>query len=405
MNLLLVADGHYFQTPDGTVYVDSIFDYGFYKRYLAVFDQVFAVVRVKKVEEAPAGKKKASGEGVTFLTLPDYHGPYQYAANYLAVRRKVREICNDSRFGCAIFRLPSSTANDFCRYYAKTGKPFAVEVVIDPWENFSPRSNEINGIMRRIVRRSWTNTVAKMCRKANGASYVTERYLQEKYPPRAWKDEKAFEGSYSSVEIADDSYGSEKHWSGEQKKYWISHASNYFASYGKGHLTVMRAVKLVRDKGFDLNVLFVGDGPKKQEFAEFAASLGISENVVFAGRLPSGNEVRKAISDTDIFILPTLAEGLPRALLEAMSMGLPCLSSPICGIPEVLSDKYLYDFADYEGFASAIIELITHPKLMEKASAENLGRSKDFAASKLTARRNAFYSALRSLCETTKEAV
>ena len=39
MNLLLVADGHYYQTPDGTVYADSVFDYTFYKRYLMTFEQ------------------------------------------------------------------------------------------------------------------------------------------------------------------------------------------------------------------------------------------------------------------------------------------------------------------------------------------------------------------------------
>ena len=81
MNLLLVADGHYYQTPDGTVYADSVFDYTFYKRYLTTFEHVYAVVRARQVDEVPKGKKLASGEGVSFLNMPVFQGPWQYAKN------------------------------------------------------------------------------------------------------------------------------------------------------------------------------------------------------------------------------------------------------------------------------------------------------------------------------------
>ena len=94
MNLLLVADGHYYQTPDGTVYADSVFDYTFYKRYLMTFEHVYAVVRARQVDEAPKGKKLASGEGVSFLNMPVFQGPWQYAKNYFKIRNFVKEICN-----------------------------------------------------------------------------------------------------------------------------------------------------------------------------------------------------------------------------------------------------------------------------------------------------------------------
>ena len=70
MDVMVVADGHYYQTSDGTVYADSVYDYTFYKRYLQAFDHVYAVARIKKLECAPEGKKVSSGPGVTFLPLP-----------------------------------------------------------------------------------------------------------------------------------------------------------------------------------------------------------------------------------------------------------------------------------------------------------------------------------------------
>ncbi len=159
MDLLLVADGHYYRTPNGDIYVESVFDYNFYKRYLNVFDAVYAVARIKDISEIPKDKKMCSGPGVNFLDFPLYQGPWQYAQKYFEIKKIAKEYCY--KFDCAIFRLPGATANIMCEEYQKTGKPFAVEIVIDPWENFAPGSG--TGILRPIIRRSWTNLVKKMC--------------------------------------------------------------------------------------------------------------------------------------------------------------------------------------------------------------------------------------------------
>lgn len=225
MDLLLVADGHYYRDRKGDVYVQSVFDYNFYKRYLTVFDHVYAVARIEDVDAAPEGKKRCSGEGITFLDFPTYKGPWQYAKSYARVRHVAREYAR--RFSCAIFRLPGATANIVCEEFAKTGKPFAVEIVIDPWENFAPGSG--TGILRPIIRRSWTNTVKRMCMKANGASYVTEHYLQDRYPCPALQGKKGyFTGSYSSVELPDASFAQPRIY--ETKKTWyIAHTANTLA--------------------------------------------------------------------------------------------------------------------------------------------------------------------------------
>ena len=394
MNLLLVADGHYYQTPDGTVYSDSVFDYTFYKRYLQTFEHVYGVVRAKPVEEAPKGKKLASGEGVSFLTLPLFQGPFQYIMKYPSIRKTVKKICNDPKYDCAIFRLPASTANIFSEVFAKTGKPFAVEIVTDPWVNFGPRAEGIK-VFNKIYQREWTNVVKKMCALADGASYVTERYLQNLYPPKAFTDPSCFTAAYSSVELADDSFGTARIWAEGQKEFIITHASNYFNSYAKGHLTVMKALQKVRKDGYNAKVRFIGDGPMRSEFEQKANELGIADSVEFLGRMANGDEVRKRIADSDMLILPTYAEGLPRVLLEAMSIGLPCLSSPICGIPEILKPEYLYDFDDYEGFASGIEKFVSNPQLMTQVSAENLQTAQKYNSSTLNQRRKDFYDKLK----------
>ena len=398
MNLLLVADGHYYQTPDGKVYSDSVFDYTFYKRYLSVFEHVYTVIRAKQVIDIPVGKKLASGDGISFILLPNYHGPYQYLLKYIKIRRQVEKICNDKNIDCAIFRIPAATANIVAYRFLKTRKPFAVEVVTDPWANFGPFANG-NKIMLWFVRRNWTQTVKLLCLKADGASYVTKNYLQTLYPPKSDVQGYGFTSSYSSVELSEEGFGKPRIWNDSQKSFCISHAANYFSSYGKGHLTVMDAVKKVRNEGFDINIKFIGDGPKRKEFESYAKKIGISEYVNFIGRLSNGEEVRKAIANSDIFILPTYAEGLPRVLLEAMSVGLPCLSSPVCGIPEILSNEYLYDFSDSNGFAEGIINLITSTNKLAKASETNINTALGFSSTVLNNKRDRFYKELRKLVE------
>lgn len=396
MNVLVVADGHYYVTKDGCVYADSVYDYNFYARYLTAFDHVYAAIRAIEVDQIPSGKKMCSGPNVSFVFLPYYRGPIEYIKKYFSIRKVIRAYCKT--FDCAIFRIPSATANIFCQYFSRTKKPFAVEVVVDPWENFGPRATG-NRIIRSIIRYSWTHLVKNMCAKATGASYVTQEYLQSKYPPRAMKDPDAFTSSYSSVELPDHLFADAKKWDNRQQKFHISHVANYFSGYGKGHITLIQAIKILNERSWDVTIHFVGDGPKRKEFEEYAKKLGIADKVLFVGRLTNGDEVRKTIRNTDIFALPTFAEGLPRALLEAMSEGLPCLSSPVCGIPEVLSKEFLYDFDDAKGFASGIERLISNTELMEKVGANNLSTAHKFSSTLLNKRRSEFYLKLRNVAD------
>jgi len=98
-----------------------------------------------------------------------------------------------------------------------------------------------------------------------------------------------------------------------------------------------------------------------------------------------------------MFVLPTFAEGLPRVLLEAMAEGLPCLSSPTCGIPEILEKDFLYEFSDSHGFANGIIKLITDKDLMEEQSARNIAIAKKYSSKILNEKRKSFYNKLKML--------
>ena len=394
MNLLLVADGHYLKSIDNLIYSESVYSYDFYKRYLTTFDHIYAVVRTKNVDTITGNEKLCSGENVTFLELPEYRGPIEYAKKYLKLRKCISQFIKKG--DCAIFRLPGATANLVAKMYIKTKKPFAIEVVVDPWENFAPKS--IKNPLRPIIRIAWTMFLKKMCLAADGVSYVTEQYLQNRYPNSAMKNKKGyFQSYYSSVELPDDMFGEQKKYE-EKKKFVISHVSNSYTGYGKGHIPLMSAVKLVNEDGFDTSIEFVGDGPLRKEFEQFAKENGIADKVHFNGRVADSSVVRNIIKNSDLFVFPTRAEGLPRVLLEAMAEGLPCISSPTCGIPEVLSYEYLCEYDDYILLSKKIEKFFGNPKLMEEESLVNLNTSRKYSRSILTERRNSFYEQLMAKC-------
>ena len=78
-----------------------------------------------------------------------------------------------------------------------------------------------------------------------------------------------------------------------------------------------------------------------------------------------------------------------------MAVGLPCLSTPVAGIPELLDEKYLFDPQDYRGFASKVEHLMNAPDELLKMSVENIEKAKAFTSDVLETRRTSFYKCLR----------
>ena len=87
---------------------------------------------------------------------------------------------------------------------------------------------------------------------------------------------------------------------------------------------MLDAFKTVVEKHPDYKLKFFGDGPDEDKMKKYAQELGISQSVIFCGR---SNSVLEDISHSSLFVLSSDYEGIPNALLEAMSLGLPCVST------------------------------------------------------------------------------
>lgn len=129
----------------------------------------------------------------------------------------------------------------------------------------------------------------------------------------------------------------------------------------KGHRYLIQAMKIVLGQSPQANLLIVGEGKTLKTLTDLAASLGISKGVFF---IPETSDTTDALSAMDIFVMPSLQEGLGLALMEAMASGLAVIGSNVGGIKTLIQDGHnglLVEPADAQGLARAISILLSDP--------------------------------------------
>lgn len=138
----------------------------------------------------------------------------------------------------------------------------------------------------------------------------------------------------------------------------------------KGIYDLIRALARVAGRLPGLQLLCGGAGAV-EEIRDLARELGVADRVVCTGWL-DGERKRTALASATVFALPSYAEGMPMALLEAMSWGLPVITTPVGGIPQVIADEangLLVPSGDIDALAAAIIRLMATPQLRARLGA------------------------------------
>ncbi len=106
----------------------------------------------------------------------------------------------------------------------------------------------------------------------------------------------------------------------------------------KGQHVLLSAVARLLAKGRALTLRLVGDGPDRRSLEAAAQQAGIQDQVIFEGAI-NQDRIRDLFEKADVFALASFAEGIPVVLMEAMAMEIPCVSTWITGIPELIRDS------------------------------------------------------------------
>jgi glycosyltransferase involved in cell wall biosynthesis len=228
---------------------------------------------------------------------------------------------------------------------------------------------------------------------ASAVTYVTDAYLQGRYPAPAG----AIVSAFSDVALSTESFRKRPRSAGEfgDAPARLLFAGTMEQSY-KGLDTLLAALALLRSEGRNIVLRIAGSGRLDQSVAANIARLGLGGSALLLGRLDRA-ELAREMEASDLFVLPSRTEGLPRAIIEAMARAMPVVASAVGGIPELVPPRHLVADGRPESFARMIAACLDEPKRLAAMSAENLAFARRFARPEIERKRRDFYEGFRAL--------
>ncbi len=142
-----------------------------------------------------------------------------------------------------------------------------------------------------------------------------------------------------------------------------------YLRHEKGLEYLIDSLNILLKKKYKINLTIVGDGEKRKELEALVNLKGLNNHVKFTGHIPLGDKLLSLYRVSDIFVLPSISEGTPRVLLEAMCSGVPVIATNVGGIPFTIDDGengLLVHSKDSVAIAEAISRLIVDEKLRRK---------------------------------------
>lgn len=388
--VLLICD-EYLYRNNGGYYAGSPERLDFLSRYIRVFESVRLALRC--IEEPTLKPQRAliNNPKIEVFPLTIFHGPKEYFFNYFTIGKELNKVVE----GCdaAVLRLPSTIAQRAYKHIREAGIPYATEIVFDAKDGEETAENLIHKLLWHII----DNDMKKMCRRADGVSCVTEHYLQRRYFSTK---EGHFESHYSTLSL-NKSFFTGPRLFDETKIKTIAHVDLQIGLKSrKGTKEVIDAISILKKKNIVVNAKFAGDDwdNSTQAIMRYANELGVGSQIQCPGLL-TRSQLSAFLEDADLFVLPTRAEGLPRVIIEAIAKGLPVITTPASGNPELVPSHYLVDYSDVESLACRIEEIVTNKQAYENASRINYEHSLQYEGSILEKRRDEFYRNLKNKCK------
>ncbi|MBU5616451.1 glycosyltransferase family 4 protein [Psychrobacter sp. TAE2020] len=382
MKVLFVHD-HKFKVDNNVYYSSGSFSADIWQRYLSVFKFLTVVGRDDgKITNNHNKYSISSASGVDFVLLPNISNFKNEVLGNNFVREKCKKLVasNDA----LIARLPSKLGTLFIKEAIRQNKPYAIEVVGNAWDALWSYGSLKGKLYAPIME---MNT-KKVIYNAPFVIYVTEYFLQKRYPCKNGETEFCSDAEVN--EVSNDVLTQRlSRINSHSSKTTFGLIGHYSADY-KGIDVAIKALAHISPylKNWEFQIVGSGDPTK---YIELAKKLKVINNIRFIGRLPSGKPIYDWLDSIDVYLQPSLVEGLPRALVEAMSRGCPSLGSTIGGIPELLNEAQVSKPGNHIDLSQDIFTTVNDKDLMFKLANDNFNKASSYYKSQLTERRTEFW--------------
>lgn len=389
---LFSFDGPMFKDKNG-IYCNTTLTSEMFKRYYSVVDKLIIVIRTFKIDITyiEANLNKVELDNVEFIEIENLNNIKNFILKKSIYQKIIFEKVKEADLIFA--RIPSIISDMTISCCKKLKKKYLAEVGGCVWDAYFNHS-----LIGKIVAPYMYYKEKIGVRDSCYTIYVTEKWLQKRYPTKGYSinasnvylkkiDEKVIENRKVKI----------KKFSRENEII-IGTTAAVDVKY-KGQEYVIKAIKLLEKEGYKFRYELVGGGNPKY-LKEIAKKNKIEEKIIFKGVMLK-NEVMRWLETIDIYIQPSKQEGLPRALIEALSMGVPALGSKTAGIPELLKDEFVFKRGNVCEIKEKIESIFI--KNLEDIVQENINKSKEFEVSYLNQKREKIYKMYKNLILEEKE--
>lgn len=386
MKLLFVHD------VKALIYNDEVYarSYGksIWERYLKVFDEITVCARCKPASENQIrGIDKITGENVCFDSrIGMFKGPDAFFSRH--VHQVLRE--NILKHDGVIVRLDSFMGLIAINECKKLNKPYLIECVGCAWDSFWN-----HGIEGKILAPFMFFQMKKAIKNAPFVVYVTKEFLQHRYPTLGLNTNVS-NVSLPTIEDGVLKARLQRIDTFQTKEKHLATVANVGVRY-KGFQYVIKALGLIKEQTGRCDYIYHIVGEGDQSFLrQQAKRANVSDNIVFHGAVKHKEIFNLMKEEIDIYIQPSLQEGLPRAMIEAMSCALPCIGTDVAGIPELIQSEFIYQRS--RNMPKQIVALLNNFNVerLKNSSKYNFANSKNYSSDLLTERRTEFLNRFKS---------
>src|SRR5690625_1316056 len=382
MKALFAHGLKFFEDKNGKLYLRG-YDKNDWERYLKHFDELYIIGRRLHIkEESLGGFNEFKGNNLHFIEVPEIHSLLDYKRNIKDSNQIIKNLTEFVDF--TIARIPGTYSSNAIKYSKRYKKPYIVEMVGCPWDAFWNHS-----LKGKLIAPYITINTKRIVKNAPYVIYVTNDFLQRRYPTKGKKT------NCSNVTLPniDEAVLKERLRkicdTKENQKKIIGTTAAVDVRY-KGQQYVIKALGELKRQGItNFEYQLVGGGDQA-----FLKSIAIQYNVLdqikFKGPMLH-KEVFEWLDKIDLYIQPSRQEGLPRALIEAMSRGLPALGAKTAGIPELLEKNYLFSNTNRNIREICTILTTFSNEKMKVQEKRNFIKSKEYDNHIINKRREQFF--------------
>lgn len=387
MNAIFCFDWALYKDSEGNYY-DITLTEEILNRYLAISDKLTLICRVQYVEddEIICKLSKINNPRIEVFEVPNFltlKGMLEKNKFINSLSKYVME--NDLIF----IRVPSFLGLTISKLALKYNKPYLAEVGGCAWDSYWQHS-----LKGKVLAPYFFFSTKKLVKQSAFTTYVTKEFLQRRYPTQ----EKQCSCSNVVISKGDSSILDQRlnkiKEMSNQNKIIIGTIAGLDVKY-KGQQYIIEAISLLNKKGYNFEYHLLGKG-KGEHLKELAIRLGISDKVYFHGVMKR-SEVISWLDSIDIYAQPSKQEGLPRAVIEAMSRACPAIGSNIAGIPELLDKNYIFKAGNIFDICEKIESIIDGN--MEQQAKINFYNSEEYDFFGLESKRNNFFKEYQKFIE------